>query len=343
MKDRIFAAMDHNAGPVPWVEIVVDEPVIAKVLGKLPRDWMPKTESEIYLDLSWDERVAFARQMGLGAVGIYHWEPLGSYQVREGRVISRKPMIKSRADLSKMRVPRLTAGDLYPEVERAMTAIGDTGIALFAEFPFCFDPAVGDLGFDNFCYQIIDDPQFVGEVFKRYEEHTSNLIDIYSSMPEIDFIWIGDDLAFRSGPYLSPEMLREYVFPVFHRLAARIGKPWIYHSDGNLSLILEDILALGCNVLHPIEPECNDIYRLKDEIGERVCLHGNLSVDLLARGTVSQVTDEVRRLLTRLSRGGGYIFGSGNSVPYYANVDNVMAVAETVRRFNAEQLNQALN
>jgi hypothetical protein len=319
------------------MEIVVDEPVIAKILGKLPCNWMPDHEQEIYLDLNWDEKVTFARQMGLAAVGIYHWEPLGSYQVRDRRVISREPLIRSRADLGKLRVPKLTADDLYPEVERALAAIGDTGIALFAEFPFGFDPTVGDLGFENFCFQISDDPAFVVEVFKRYEEHIGNLIDIYSSMPEIDFIWIGDDIAFRSGPYLSPAMLREYVFPVFQRLASRIQKPWIYHSDGNMSLVLEDIIALGCRVLHPIEPECNDIYKLKEIVGDRICLHGNLSVDIIARGTSEQVIDETWRLLAQLGQEGGYIFSSGNSIPYYANVDNVVAMAQTVERFNAER------
>jgi hypothetical protein len=331
----ILNTLARKQGPVPWVEITVDEPVIAKILGKLPLGWMPNRESDIQLGLSWDDRVRFARQVGLGALGIYHWESLGSYQIRERQVISRKALIKGRADLRQMRVPKLTATNLCPEVERALTAIGDSGIALFVEFPFCFDPAIGDLGFDNFCFQALDDPEFLSEVFARYEEHTGNLIDIYSAMPEIDFIWIGDDLAYHSGPILSPSLLREHVFPVFRRLAARIRKPWIYHSDGDLSLVLEDILALGCAAIHPIEPACNDIYHLKETIGDRTCLHGGLSVDLIARGTVEQVTAETWRLLTEIGRGGGYLFSSANSVPFYANIDNVLAMAETVRQFNA--------
>ena len=101
--------------------------------------------------------------------------------------------------------------------------------------------------------------------------------------------------------------------------------------------MLDDILALGPNALHPIEPKCNDIYQLKRDIGDRVCLNGNLDVDLIARGTWQQVVDETWRLLTRLNKGGGYMFSSGNAVSYFANVDNVLAVADTIRRFNADR------
>lgn len=335
-KDRIFNAMHLQEGPVPWVEIVVDEVVMAKVLGQVPRDWMPESEAETKLGLSWEEKVDFAHRVGLSALGIFHWENLGSHQTGKFQVVARESMIKSRADLRKLQVPRLTASDLYPEVETALAAIGDTGIALFVEFAFCFDPAISDLGFENFCYQINDDPGFVVEIFKRYEEYIGNLIDIYSEMPEIDFIWVGDDVAFKSGPFLAPETLREYVFPVFERMAARIRKPWTFHSDGDLSQVLDDILALGPNALHPIEAKCNDIYQLKRDIGDRVCLNGNLDVDLIARGTRQQVVDETWRLLTHLSKGGSYMFSSGNAVSYFANVDNVLAVADTIRRFNAD-------
>jgi 5-methyltetrahydrofolate--homocysteine methyltransferase len=267
-KDRVHDAMHLQEGPVPWVEIVVDEVVMAKVLGQVPRDWMPESEAETKLGLSWEEKVDFARHVGLSALGIFHWENLGSHQTGEFQVVARKSMIKSRADLGRLRVPRLTASDLYPEVEKALTAIGDTGIALFVEFAFCFDPAISDLGFENFCYQINDDPGFVVEVFKRYEEYIGNLIDIYSGMPEIDFIWV---------------------------------------------------------------------YQLKRDIGDRVCLNGNLDVDLIARGTRQQVVDETWRLLTHLNKGGGYMFSSGNAVSYFANVDNVLAVADAIRRFNADR------
>lgn len=338
-KDRILNAMRHVEGPVPWVEIVVDEVVMAKVLGRIRRDWVPKNEAETKIGLSWEEKVDFAQRVGLSALGIYHWENLGSFQTGEHKVVSRESTIKSRADLGKLQAPELTAADLYPEVERALTAIGDTSIALFVEFAFCFDPAISDLGFENFCYQLSDDPGFVIEVFKRYEDYIGNLIDIYSEIPEIDFIWVGDDVAFKSGPFLAPEMLREYVFPVFQRLAARIRKPWIFHSDGDLSQLLEDILALGPDAIHPIEPKCNDIYQLKREIGDRICLHGNLDVDLIARGTRQQVADEAWRLLTHLSKGGGYMFSSGNAVSYFTSVNNVLTIAQAIRRFNAEMYN----
>jgi len=281
--------------------------------------------------------VAFAREVGLGALGIDHRLFLGSYRTGHFPVITRRPLVKSRADLGRLQARVVTTADVYPEVERAQRAIGSSGIALYVEISFCFDQAVADLGFDNFCYLLRDDPGLIGEVFRRYEEINGNLIDVYSSIPEIDFIWISDDVAYKGGPLLAPEMLREHVFPVFRRLAARVRKPWIYHSDGALGAVLDDILSLGCQAIHPIEAGCNDIHALKAQIGDRVALHGNLPVDLIARGSPQEVAEEAQRLLTHLGRGGGYLFSSGNSIPYFARAENVLSMAQALRRFNAER------
>jgi hypothetical protein len=125
----VLDALARRQGPVPWVEITVGEPVIAKVLGRLPRDWMPEREADIYLGLSWEDRLQFARSVGLWAVGIYHWESLGSYQMRERQVIRRQPLIRSRSDLVRLRAPRIVPGELRREWDETLR-INATGTFL---------------------------------------------------------------------------------------------------------------------------------------------------------------------------------------------------------------------
>jgi uroporphyrinogen decarboxylase len=117
-------------------------------------------------------------------------------------------------------------------------------------------------------------------------------------------------------------------------LARQIRKPWIFHSDGNITPLIDDILALEPSAIHPWQPEALDIYAAKRKYGDRVCLVGNLSIEILARGTPEQNIAETRHLLTHCGRGGGYCFSSANSLPKYIRMENLLAVSSTIRELN---------
>jgi len=332
--EKIRCLFEHREASVPWIEIAVDELLIAKE-ARIP---IPAyaLESIQPFDISWDNKVAFAKRIGLDALGLYHWEAFGSTKDETRPVIRNTPHILTRSDLPKLVIPTLTLEDVYPEVRRARAAIGDSGIALFVEFATSLEFAVSDMGFINLCQQLVDDPLFVEEVLARYAAYTSSLVSLYNSIPEIDFIWIGDDLAYKSGPFFSPAMLRRHIFPYFRQVVDRIEKPWIFHSDGELGLIMRDIISWGPRAIHPLEGDTARLLQYKQEYGAEVGLIGNLSVDLLGRGSPAEVIKESRALLESASIGGGYGFASGNSIARSARLENILAMSKTLRDFNQE-------
>lgn len=331
-RQKIFAAFDHVEGPVPWLEIAVDEAIVLRTLGKpVPEKQVASSQQ---IEISWADKIAFARAVGIDALGIYHWDTFGTLRDESRPVLDRIPLIHTRADLPKLEIPTFTYDDLYPQVRAAREAIGDSGLALYCEFAFCLDYAIADMGFEGLCLSLYDDPGLVEEVMARYAAYTANLIDIYGQMPEVDFIWVGDDLAYKAGPFISPAALRRHVFPFFRDLARRITKPWVFHSDGNILPVVEDILAWGPSAIHPIEPGAMDIYGFKREYGRRVALIGNLSVDQLARAKPGEIATEVERLLGECAAGGGYGFSSGNALSRFIHVENLMTASEVLRRHN---------
>ena len=76
-----------------------------------------------------------------------------------------------------------------------------------------------------------------------------------------------------------------------------------------------------------------DIRYVKSTYGDRVCIVGNIDVHLLAQGAPEQVALEVKHTIRNLAPGGGYILGSGNSIPSYAKPDNVLAMSETFKNY----------
>ena len=121
--------------------------------------------------------------------------------------------------------------------------------------------------------------------------------------------------------------------PHYRRVADQITKPWIFHSDGNLMPILDDLLTLGMEGLHPIEPGAMDLGVLKQRYGGDLCLVGHIDVDTLSRGTPEAVDALVQSAIRVAGPGGGYIAGSSNSVPYYARPENVRAMAQAIRSY----------
>ncbi len=58
---------------------------------------------------------------------------------------------------------------------------------------------------------------------------------------------------------------------------------------------------------------------------------GNLSVDLLSRGTVEQVVAATRRLLRDVSAKGPHIMSSGNTIASSVRPENFLAMVHTTQ------------
>ena len=193
------------------------------------------------------------------------------------------------------------------------------------------------MGLEGFSYALYDHPGLVEAILDRYTDWTAQVVE---RLPEVgvDLVWSLDDVAYKTGPMLSPQVLREIFLPRLKKVADAIhatGLPWIFHSDGNLMPILDDLLTLGMNGLHPIEPGAVDINEVKRRYGHRLCLVGNIDLHYtLTLGTPAEVEAEVRERIEQVGRGGGYIISSANTITSYCKLENVLAMREAIDRYS---------
>ncbi len=157
------------------------------------------------------------------------------------------------------------------------------------------------------------------EVFERVVGH-----------PNVGAIWHPDDMAGNSGPLVNPKHLREYVFPWYKkmgRICQQLGKPMIFHSDGDITTLLDDVIDANFSGIHPIDPNAMDINQVKEEYGDRLALLGNINMDFpLSRGKPADVEELVIKRISDLAPGGGYILSTSNSVTEYIPLDNYKAM-----------------
>jgi uroporphyrinogen decarboxylase len=121
-------------------------------------------------------------------------------------------------------------------------------------------------------------------------------------------------------------------------MAARCHKNdllFILHSDGDLMPLMQDLIDMGLDVLQPVDPSCMDIVKVKQMVGDRLCLLGNVPNELLRSGTPDEVDRLVKNLIRKVAPGGGYCVGSGNSVPDWATFENYMAMRVAALKYGS--------
>jgi uroporphyrinogen decarboxylase len=155
-----------------------------------------------------------------------------------------------------------------------------------------------------------------------------------------DFVFTGDDYASHQGPFVSPGMFREFLYPGLKRLVVglkKLGLPIIKHTDGNILPLLDMIVDSGIDCLDPIEPAAGmDIGAIKRQYGDRIALKGNVDcAQTLTFGSERQVVEETKEVIRQAAAGGGLILSSSNSIHSGVKPGNYLAMWNAIRMFGA--------
>lgn len=151
----------------------------------------------------------------------------------------------------------------------------------------------------------------------------------------VDIILLGDDYAWKMGPFISPAHFQEFFLPGIRTIVEeckRAGAYVIKHTDGDIWKIADFFVDAGVHCLGPLEPvPTMPLDALKRHLGGKCAVMGNVEVDLLCRGSVDEVIAATRDLLRTVSPGGGHIMSSGNSIISSVNPENYRALVETTK------------
>lgn len=121
-----------------------------------------------------------------------------------------------------------------------------------------------------------------------------------------DGILIGDDIAYRRSAYINPASLRKSYFPFLTLLVESVheaGLPAVFHSDGNLWALLDDLLVAGIDGLQGMEPGAGmSLAGVREKAGSDLCLWGNVDVGWLAQPRpAEEIASYVAQLLQPLA------------------------------------------
>ena len=139
-----------------------------------------------------------------------------------------------------------------------------------------------------------------------------------------------------AATFISPKMFEKFNWPFIKRIALGLleaGITPLFHFDSDWTPFLEYFkdLPKGTCILNL--DGVTDIFKAKKVLAGHMCVMGDVPAALLTLGTVEQVQAYVRRLCEEVGDGGGYILGSGCSVPVDAKAENVRAMIDAAKTY----------
>ncbi len=239
------------------------------------------------------------------------------------------------ADLDNM-VPAPDMSEVRGHLARYIEAARGTGLGVGAIVHGCYARASEAIGFENLALKLYDDRRFVERTLDMFTDYAVHVAETVADM-DISFFWLFDDIADNNGCQISPFVLDQLWFPRIERILAPIkakGLPVVYHCDGNLREVIPMAVRLGIDAIQPVQPNCNDIYQMKKQVGDQLCLMGNIDLGgVLTCGIPAEVLTDAREHIHRLGRGGGYVLGSGHSITPEVPPGNFLAMVEAAVHF----------
>ena len=175
------------------------------------------------------------------------------------------------------------------------------------------------------------------EIKKMYAPSLDKNIKLIAELKKhgVDIAMQGHDFCMNTGCFINPEIMRDVYFPFMKAVNDEIYKAGMipfFHCCGNTWQILDDFVKAGYKGYQSIQKSAGmDTRRFKDEYGDKITMWTGVQCETLIEGTKEELQTEVRDYLKICMPGGGFIFGSTNSVQYGANTDNYLRAMEIVR------------
>lgn len=156
----------------------------------------------------------------------------------------------------------------------------------------------------------------------------------------VDGIWFGDDFGAQNGMMISPKMWRKIFKPRYRELfqefkAANPNLLLMYHTDGAVAPILEDLIEIGLDVFNPVQPNVpgHDPQELKTKFGDRMAFWGAIDQqNLLPNGTAAEIEVDVAEKIRVLGAGGGYMCAPAHIIQADVSLENVEAFIAAVKK-----------
>jgi uroporphyrinogen decarboxylase len=267
------------------------------------------------------------------------WYPSGYYHFSG----QKKPMahFASVKELQDYPFPDIDADYRYTAVPAQVEAMKGAGYAAISAYE-CgfFEQAHGVRGMDNILLDLKADPDFAHTLLEEIAVRKIGSAVQYAKAG-VDVLLVGDDWGHEKGLFMSPATWREYFKPLLQREidAVRAVRPDViiaYHSCGSIEPLLPELIECGIDVWHSVQPEANDVARVKKLYGQHLAFWGTVGVQsTFPFATPDEMEQVVKERIATVGKGGGLLVAPAHVIEPETPVENVLAFIRAVDKYGA--------
>ena len=238
--------------------------------------------------------------------------------------------IKTPGDLTWLseRLDPDTPGRVQPDWLAKARKHRENGALVFCNGGMYFAFLNEHAGTETFLCMYFDQPDFVHAVNDRLCRLCERALETALPVFPLDHFGYHEDMAFKNGPLISPDLFREFMTPYYRRIqkiaqAHAIDLHYM-DSDGDIRQLIPLWLECGINIFAPLEVAAGmDVVALRKEYGQSVRMIGGFDKRILATDP-ARVRKELERIRPVIE-GGGYIPGCDHGVPPDVSFPNYCA------------------
>ena len=172
-------------------------------------------------------------------------------------------------------------------------------------------------------YHLYDQPELVHDCMQTWFKLADTVIARRQQYVNIDELFLAEDICYKTGSLISPDMMKEFLFPYYQQLIANIkarnmdkGKRFYLQidTDGDCRSVIDLYLELGMDYMSPFEVAANcDVVAIGKQYPD-LLIKGGIDKRILASGREA-IDREVERILPVMKKRGGYMPCCDHGVP----------------------------
>ncbi len=248
--------------------------------------------------------------------------------------ISGHPLADENA-ISSYVAPDPNRPELYRAAEQMIRDFKDEYWIVGSTVTTIFETAWALRGLKQTLIDMVKNPDLANALFDiPYHYHwvaAKKLVEL-----GVDMIFLGDDMGAQNQMMISPNMWRKYFKPRMANIIAELklinpNLKVAYHTDGNVELIIPELIEIGLDVLNPVQPASMDPAKIKKEFGDKLCFWGTIDEQYtLPFGSPQDVANEIKIRLETVGYDGGLILAPTHSVQLDTPLENFLAMVNTI-------------
>jgi len=188
-------------------------------------------------------------------------------------------------------------------------------------------------GMENLLYMFYDDPKLVEDMMDHMLYFMMGIAQRVLRDVRVDCIRFWEDMAYKTGPLISPDMFKKYMVPRYKKVTEFLHSHGIdvihVDCDGNIDELIPLWLECGINFHWPLEVAAGmDAVALRKKYGKELILSGNIDKRVFVKGK-DAIREEVMSKVPFLLETGGYLPSLDHAIPpdvplegfrYYTNL-----------------------